>query len=238
VGSILAVVAIGLFLQHLEVENPIARMRAELRTVARGEAVKLNDHRYGGGFGGIARDVNAAVEHYSMSSLSGATAALTLGSGAVAADAPPPAGSPFAHSSGPGFGMNAPAAATAGSSGFPAPPPPAAFAPPAFPPPARPKGGPGGGPPPAAPGSLFDTAASAGAIDPAAEDKHVQQVYLEFLATKQQCGESAAGLTLEKFRQRLQENKATLMAKHDCRTVRFSVYVKDGKASLRATPVK
>ena len=29
-----------------------------------------------------------------------------------------------------------------------------------------------------------------------------------------------------------------LMAKHDCRTVRFSVYVKDGKASLRATPIK
>jgi hypothetical protein len=66
----------------------------------------------------------------------------------------------------------------------------------------------------------------------------VQEVYLEFLATKRDCGESSVGLTLEKFRLRLQENKNTLMAKHVCRTVRFSVYVKDGKASLRATPVR
>jgi hypothetical protein len=70
------------------------------------------------------------------------------------------------------------------------------------------------------------------------EDRHVQEVYLEFLATKQQCGESSAGLTLDKFRQRLQENRAALMTKHVCRTVRFSAYVKDGKAALRATPVK
>ena len=70
------------------------------------------------------------------------------------------------------------------------------------------------------------------------EDKHVQEIYLQFLAAKQQCGESAAGLTLEKFQQRLAESKAALMTKHVCRTVRFSVYVKDGKASLRATPIK
>ncbi|MEO8213220.1 MAG: MXAN_5187 C-terminal domain-containing protein [Myxococcales bacterium] len=237
VGSILAVVAIGLFLQHLEVEAPIARMRAELRTLARGEAVKLNDHRYGGGFGSIARDVNAAVEHYAMSSLSGATA--VHASGAVAVDAPA-AGSAFANN-GPGFGMTGPAAAAV-SPGFPAPPPaafapppPAAFAPPLFPQPARAKAAPTV--PPAAPAALFDTT-SGGVVDPADDDQHVQQVYLQFLATKQQCGESAAGLTLDKFRQRLQENKAALMSKHDCRTVRFSVYVKDGKASLRATPVK
>ena len=68
------------------------------------------------------------------------------------------------------------------------------------------------------------------------EDTHFREVYQEFLATKRSVASPTAGLTLEKFRQRLQDNKAALMAKHVCRTVRFSVYVKDGKASLRATP--
>ena len=35
-----------------------------------------------------------------------------------------------------------------------------------------------------------------------------------------------------------QGEEATLVAKHNCRTVRFSVYVKDGKAALKATPVR
>ena len=247
VGSILAVIAIGLFLQRLEVDGPIARMRAELGTLARGEAVKLNDHRYGGGFGGIARDVNAAVEHHAMTSHSGPVVA--PGASVVAADAPA-TGSAFAAVP-PPFGMSAQAASSlpppAGfgpppSPGF-SPPPPAAFAPPAFPPPPRAFPRPGA---PPAPPSIFDGAEGGPATGETGEtgetgaddDKHVQQVYLEFLATKQQCGESAVGLTLDKFRQRLQENKVALMAKHDCKTVRFSVYVKDAKASLRATPVK
>ena len=88
--------------------------------------------------------------------------------------------------------------------------------------------------PPPAPDAIFGGAGDL--MDD--EDKHVQEVYMEFLATKQQCGESSIGLTLDKFRLRLQENKNALMAKHACRTVRFAVYVKDGKAALRATPVK
>ena len=33
-------------------------------------------------------------------------------------------------------------------------------------------------------------------------------------------------------------SKASLVAKHNCRTVRFSVYIKDGKAALKATPIR
>ena len=36
----------------------------------------------------------------------------------------------------------------------------------------------------------------------------------------------------------LRKNKEQLVAKYNCRTVRFQVYVKDGKAALKATPVK
>ena len=241
VASILAAIAIGLLLQRLEVEAPIARMRRELRTLARGEATKMNDARYGGGFGGIARDINAAIEHHAMAtSFSGAIAAGTS-SAAVHGDAPV-AGSAFATGglfTAPSLSpFAAPPAAVAFSPppapAF-APPPPAAFAPPAFPTASRP-------PPktpsiPPAPASIFGLAPSE-EPEPIDEDHHVQEVYLQFLAAKQQCGESAAGLTLERFRQRLEENRSALMTKHVCRTVRFSVYVKDGKASLRATPVK
>jgi Double sensory domain of two-component sensor kinase len=259
VGAILAAVVIGLLLQRLEVEGPIARMRAELRTLARGEAIKLDDHKYSGGIGGIARDVNAAIEHYTMSS-SHAGGLAGHETKTVPADAPAPGStfaaqplfvSPapggFAGPPSPGFAPPpAPGFAPPSSPGFAPPPPPgfappsspgsvapAVFAPPSFPPSSRTL------PQPAPPLDLQkaifgDTSPDA----PDEEDNHVQEVYLEFLATKQQCGESSSGLTLDKFRTRLQENKAALMTKHVCRTVRFSVHVKDGKASLRATPIK
>lgn len=72
---------------------------------------------------------------------------------------------------------------------------------------------------------------------PEDDEAHFRQVYEEFLAAKNSCGESTAGLTSEKFRQRLLDSRGQMMAKHSCRTVRFSVYVKDGKAALRSTPV-
>jgi hypothetical protein len=70
------------------------------------------------------------------------------------------------------------------------------------------------------------------------EETHWQQVFQDFLRTRVSCGESAEGLTYEKFRLKLEGNKAQLVAKYGCKTVRFQVYVKDGKAALKATPVK
>jgi hypothetical protein len=70
------------------------------------------------------------------------------------------------------------------------------------------------------------------------EAAHFAHVYDEFVQTKRTCGEPQAGLTIDKFLQKLRDNKAALVAKHGCRTVRFSVYVKDGKAALKATPVR
>jgi hypothetical protein len=70
------------------------------------------------------------------------------------------------------------------------------------------------------------------------EAAHFAHVYDEFLQLKKQCGETTAGLTIDKFLQKLRDNKSSLVAKHACRTVRFSVYVKDGKAALKATPVR
>jgi hypothetical protein len=63
-------------------------------------------------------------------------------------------------------------------------------------------------------------------------------VYEDFIRTKKQCGEPTDGLTFEKFQHTLKKNRDALIQRHGCKRVRFSVYVKEGRASLKATPVK
>lgn len=69
------------------------------------------------------------------------------------------------------------------------------------------------------------------------DDSHFQDVFREFLETRERCGEVADGLTFDKFAAKLRKNKDQLMQKHNCKTVRFQVYVKEGKAALKATPI-
>jgi hypothetical protein len=71
--------------------------------------------------------------------------------------------------------------------------------------------------------------------DPIAE---WQKVYEDFIRTKKECGEPTDGLTFEKFQQTLRKNRDALMQRHGCKRVKFSVYVKEGRASLKATPVR
>jgi hypothetical protein len=70
------------------------------------------------------------------------------------------------------------------------------------------------------------------------DEAHYQQIYREFVATRERCGEAADGLTFEKFAAKLKKNQEQLITKYSCRSVRFQVYVKDGKAALKATPVR
>jgi hypothetical protein len=70
------------------------------------------------------------------------------------------------------------------------------------------------------------------------EEQHFQEVFREFVVTRDQCGEPNDGLTYDKFVAKLRKNKEQLVQKYACKTVRFQVYVKEGKAALKATPVK
>jgi hypothetical protein len=70
------------------------------------------------------------------------------------------------------------------------------------------------------------------------EEFHFQEVFREFVLTRERCSEASDGLTYDKFVQKLRKNKEQLMQKYACRTVKFQVYVKEGKAALKATPVK
>jgi hypothetical protein len=70
------------------------------------------------------------------------------------------------------------------------------------------------------------------------DEVHFQDVFHEFLAVRERCGEVGDNLTFEKFAGKLRKNRDQLVQKYGCRTVRFQVYVKDGRAALKATPVR
>jgi hypothetical protein len=124
--------------------------------------------------------------------------------------------------------MSAPTPAPAGGPPRPPPAPPrrGAPAPEAEPLSAEPETAPAPPAAPAAGGEEFDELAD------------WRKVYEEFLALKKQCGEDTGSLTFEKFKGTLQRNKDALVARHNCTRVKFTVYAKEGKAALKASPVK
>jgi hypothetical protein len=91
----------------------------------------------------------------------------------------------------------------------------------------------------AAPPPLPAQAGPSGAADGEGDElTEWQKVYEEFLAMKQECGEPTAGMTFEKFKSTLQRNKDALVQRHGVTRVKFTVYAKEGKAALKASPVK
>jgi hypothetical protein len=268
-GGVFLAIVIGLVLQRREGESPVRRLRQDLKQLAHGDIFKIQDSHYGGHFGGLARDVNAAIERFthapsapSEMASKDLNAILGDSAGGKAFDLPAP-GSAFAGpSSSPSYppppSGSFPAHSSSRSSNF-APPPPPSFAPPppaSFLPPPPPSFAP---PPPFSASSIGGMAASSGdsatpwgtlqahAMDADAvagiggdadEETHYKAIFEDFVATKRECGESIAGLTLDKFKDKLRGNRDALMSKHQCRTVRFAVYVKDGRAALKATPIR
>lgn len=72
----------------------------------------------------------------------------------------------------------------------------------------------------------------------AADEAHYREVYDKFVSTRQECGEDISDLTYDRFVQKLLKNRQQILEKHKAKSVRFQVYVKDGKAALRALPVR
>jgi len=63
-------------------------------------------------------------------------------------------------------------------------------------------------------------------------------LFKEFLSVRETCGEKTENFTLESFSERLVKTHSNIVAKTGCRDVKFSIYVKDGKTAVKATPVK
>lgn len=65
-----------------------------------------------------------------------------------------------------------------------------------------------------------------------------QSLYREFITIKKKCGEPTAGFTYEKFLAAVNKNREQIIKRHNAKDVRFSVYEKNGKAALKAKPLR
>jgi hypothetical protein len=264
--AILVVLGIGLLLQRLEVEMPLHRLRREIQRLARLEVVKLDDTKFGGELGGIARDVNAAIEHFThavpaksetekkdiRAILDPQTPMVDRKSfelptlKEISKPAPPPPSAVAASLFGsPRASVPPPVSATNENNQKPITLPPLVASslktdtpqvvtPPVFSPPMpRP-------PLPVTPTPMASTKniPTSHETEEEANDDYFMQVFEEYRMTREKCGESNAGLTLEKFRAKLVNNRQQIMSKYNCRSATFTVYVKDGKAAIRAMPVR
>ncbi|MEO0326114.1 MAG: MXAN_5187 C-terminal domain-containing protein, partial [Myxococcota bacterium] len=86
------------------------------------------------------------------------------------------------------------------------------------------------------PDELLEAAKSL--ASPPSEEAGFRAVYAEFVAMKRRCGEPTDKLRFDRFKKTLTRNRDAILSKHDASTVRFTVYEKNGKAALRATPIK
>lgn len=80
-------------------------------------------------------------------------------------------------------------------------------------------------------------APGAGPVDDE-EEVDYRPIFEQFVKLKKECGESVANLTYDRFLKKIRSNRDALIAKHGCKEVKFQVYEKDGKAALKASPVR
>jgi hypothetical protein len=70
------------------------------------------------------------------------------------------------------------------------------------------------------------------------DELHWRETYDRFRELKLQLGEPADRLSFERFAAKLKKNRTDLLAKHNCKGVRFSVYEKDGRAAIKASAIR
>jgi len=67
---------------------------------------------------------------------------------------------------------------------------------------------------------------------------HFQETYESFIRTRMQCREQVNDLTYEKFADKLRKSRDAILQKQNAQAVRFQVYIKEGKAALKAIAIK
>ncbi len=70
------------------------------------------------------------------------------------------------------------------------------------------------------------------------DEAHFEETYMRFMESRVRQGESEEGITYDKFRAKLAASREKIIAKHQCKTVKFEIYVKEDKTAIRAMPVK
>jgi hypothetical protein len=242
IGIGLGLGLLGIIFSVVEHTLPLRTFRREAHRFAEAKTDTLAPSRFRGLYKKIAADINDGVDKVlSKGGITRRAADLEQVIGPLPAQ---PQMSAFAVPGDPA--TSAPSEPrTAAEKRVPGPPPKASSG--GFPA-VRPSDAGGPRPPPRPPGKSAPEAASeevaaasgpvsapSGPVDELAEWKGV---YEEFLKVKKQCNEPTESLTFDKFKGTLERNKAALVSRHNCAGVKFTVYVKDGKAALRAAPVK
>ncbi len=234
---VLAFFLIGLLLSFFEHSLPLKNMKTQAAKLKAGGFDLFPLTAFKGSYRDIATDLNAGIERVAEK-----------GGGAPRKQAdldailgPTPAQPSMSAFSFPGAGDSTFDVSSAVPSSAAIGPPKASA--PKGPPPVAPAGlmpqkspstpGPIGPPPSANPPSTARTGGPEGG-----DIAEWNRVYEEFVRVKRQCNESVDGLTYEKFEHTLKKNRDALVARHGVKRVKFSVYVKEGRASLKATPVK
>ena len=70
------------------------------------------------------------------------------------------------------------------------------------------------------------------------KSQYFKEIFDEFVEVKMACGETVDGFTFDKFSKKLEKNTDQLLSRPGVKDVRFTVYVKDGKAALKAKVVR
>ncbi|MCL2626416.1 MAG: hypothetical protein FWD46_06345 [Cystobacterineae bacterium] len=65
-----------------------------------------------------------------------------------------------------------------------------------------------------------------------------RNVFVEFLRVRKQCNQETDNMDFERFKAKLEASKSSVLSKHPCKAVRFLVQIKDGKAAIKAIPVR
>lgn len=239
VGLALLVGFVGIIFSVLEHSRPLSVFRSEAIRLAKGDIEQLQPSRFRGIFRKIAADLNDGIDKV-----------LAKGGGPrrgpadfqqVLGDIPAePQMSAFSF---PGDGAPVSGAAASGTGPVPSAPQRVLPAPPANP--RLPKPPPGPRAAPAVAGSFegVDEASQPAAAlanwgTASAEEAEWQSIYRDFVELKQQCGENTDGFTFDKFEPTLRRYRDRLMNRNGVKRVKFSVYVKEGKAALKASPLK
>ncbi len=243
VGLALAAMVLGLVFSVFEHSRPLWIFRREAHRLAKGEADQMQPSKFRGVYRKIAVDLNDGID---VVAAKGGVPRRAADLGQVLGDLPAePQMSAFSFP-GDSEAPTAPPSPSDHPSAAAASPKPMPVAPAAKRPPPQPAGqgldttmpsegvgsAPGRPPPRRAP----PAPSSGGAAAPEAAEW--RGVYEEFVATKRKCNENVEGFTYEKFEQTLKKNRDALVQRHGAKRVKFSVYVKEGKAALKASPIK
>src|SRR6186713_1189611 len=219
---------VGLAFTLFEHTRPLSIFRREAGRLAKGEVDQMQPSKFRGAYRKLASDLNDGID---VVASKGGVPRRAADLKQVLGDIPDePQMSAFSF---PGESLGGAEPVSSGpapsaSKNLPKPP---RKGPPA------PPGPPGSAPRSHAGGAPADNGLGAdGAGD--SEESEWRQVFEDFVRTKQECGETIDGFTYEKFRQTLTKNRDTLITRHGAQSVKFSVYVKEGKAALKASPLK